>query len=202
MASSQKRAAVVVKDVGGSPMYPMQGQDTGKFANKQARYRKPDAVKHLEQALYNRDLSDFTARNPGVSSAHIIKPTFRDDTANGLTKCIFAYIRLHKGQAERISTTGRPVDRRETYTDVIGRTRTIGSMTWIPGTSTRGSADISATINGVSAKIEVKIGRDRQSEAQKSYQRSVEAAGGIYYIARDFDGFVAWYNETFRRAGS
>lgn len=62
---------------------------------------------------------------------------------------------------------------------------------------TVGTADISATIRGRSVKIEVKIGRDRQSEAQKRYQASIEAAGGIYYIARNIDDFMQWYNQTF-----
>jgi len=66
-------------------------------------------------------------------------------------------------------------------------------VTWTRGTSTAGSADISATIKGRSVKIEVKIGKDRQSDAQKRYQEMIERAGGIYIIAKDFDSFVEWY---------
>jgi hypothetical protein len=65
---------------------------------------------------------------------------------------------------------------------------------WTPGQGTKGTADISATINGKSVKIEVKYGRDRQSEVQKQYQEKIESAKGIYYIARDFDSFVEWYD--------
>jgi hypothetical protein len=43
-------------------------------------------------------------------------------------------------------------------------------------------------------KIEVKIGKDRQSEAQKKYQEDIERAGGVYLIARDFDSFVEWFD--------
>ncbi|MCQ2271156.1 MAG: hypothetical protein MJZ52_08050, partial [Bacteroidales bacterium] len=89
------------------------------------------------------------------------------------------YIRLQGGQAERINTTGIPQDTRQQVTDVLGRTRTIGSVTWRTGGGTRGSADISATIRGRSVKIEVKIGRDHQSEAQRQYQAAIEAAGGL-----------------------
>ena len=63
-----------------------------------------------------------------------------------------------------------------------------------PSTGTKGSADISAIIQGRSVKIEVKFGKDRQSEVQKQYQESVESAGGIYYIAKDFDSFILFYN--------
>jgi hypothetical protein len=44
-------------------------------------------------------------------------------------------------------------------------------------------------------KIEVKVGKDRQSDAQKRYQESIERAGGVYLIARDFDSFVEWFDE-------
>jgi 3-deoxy-D-arabino-heptulosonate 7-phosphate (DAHP) synthase len=31
-------------------------------------------------------------------------------------------------------------------------------------------------------------------QVQKQYQESVESAGGIYYIAKDFDSFILFYN--------
>jgi hypothetical protein len=121
-------------------------------------------------------------------------PKYTDKTANGLTKCIVDWIKFNGYQAERISSTGRVIDNRETYTNVIGQRVTIGSTKWIPGSSTKGTADISATINGRSIKIEVKIGKDRQSEAQKEYQAAIERAGGVYIIVKNFDEFVSWYD--------
>jgi len=43
-----------------------------------------------------------------------------------------------------------------------------------------------------------KIGTDSQSIWQKAYQKEVEKAGGIYYIAKDFDSFYEWYNLNFK----
>lgn len=123
--------------------------------------------------------------------------TYTDKTANGLTKMIIDWINYNGGQAERINTTGRLI-KAKTYKDVMGITKTIGQDKWIKGTGTLGSADISATIQGKSVKIEVKIGRDKQSDVQKQYQEAIEKAGGIYYIAKDFDSFYNWYNETFK----
>lgn len=140
-------------------------------------YKKPEAVQRLERVTGHKH---------------------RDDTANGLTRCIIEYIQYKGGQAERINTTGIPLDTRQTVTDVLGRTRTIGGVRWRPGGSTPGSADISATINGRSVKIEVKIGQDRQSDAQRRYQRQVEQAGGVYYIATDFTAFLHWYGGRFK----
>lgn len=53
------------------------------------------------------------------------------------------------------------------------------------------------TANGKAVKIEIKIGRDRQSEAQKRYQEQIERAGGLYVIATSFEQFYGWYQETF-----
>ena len=121
------------------------------------------------------------------------KPKYTDKTANGLTKCVIDWINFNGYQAERINTTGRMIDNRTTYQNVLGQNVTIGSTTYIPGTGTKGSADISATINGRSVKIEVKIGKDRQSPNQVAYQAMIEKAGGVYIIARDFEGFLQWY---------
>ena len=62
---------------------------------------------------------------------------------------------------------------------------------------TKGSADISATIQGKSVKIEIKWGNDRQSPAQVKYQSEIEKAGGIYVIVHTYDQFYGWYTATF-----
>lgn len=157
------------------------------------RYRKSSEVKMLEEMATN----EAKRLHPNTPEKYIAWREFTDKTANGLTSCIIQYIRLMGGQAERISNTGRRIDNRTTFENVIGQARTIGSSNWIPGTGTNGSADISATIAGRSVKVEVKIGRDIQSEAQKKYQHSIEQAGGLYVITSTFAGFLSWYNKTF-----
>lgn len=114
---------------------------------------------------------------------------------NDLTKAVKLWVELHGYQAERISTQGQYRDNSKKYTDVMGHTRVIGSGTWTPGTGTKGSADLSCTIAGRSVKIEIKNAatNDRQSEAQKKYQESIERAGGVYLIVRTFSGFVEWW---------
>ncbi|MEI7982136.1 MAG: hypothetical protein WCI71_10820 [Bacteroidota bacterium] len=145
------------------------------------------------------DLSweQFKNKHPEIPESYLPHTKFSDRTASGLTSCIISWIRLCGYQSERINVTGRQIDQRQTYTDVLGHQRQIGSLKWIPTTGTRGSADISATIQGRSVKIEVKVGRDRQRPDQKEYQKSIEEAGGLYFIARDFQQFYEWYIETF-----
>jgi hypothetical protein len=147
-----------------------------------------DRLKHLKQEAM---LESY----PNVPKYALSAPKYEDKTANGLTKCIIEFLQLSNHQAERINTMGRPIDNRKQVTDVIGRTKTIGSMTWGKSTATKGSADISATIQGRSVKIEVKIGADRQSEDQKVYQANIEKSGGKYWIAKNFDDFIKKYDD-------
>lgn len=132
---------------------------------------------------------------PSVPDIALPKFKYSQDSANAVTKCVIDFLNLSGHQAERINTMGRMLDNRKTVTDVIGRQKTIGSTKYIPTTGTKGSADISATINGRSVKIEVKYGKDRQSADQKAYQEQVEKAGGVYIIAKDFDSFYEWYQQ-------
>ena len=164
----------------------------GSMPLRKPRYQKPQAVKYLEELA---DIANAKAHPQFAKYAP--KAKYRDDSATGLTRCIIDWIKLRGGQAERINTMGVPIDRRRQVTDVLGHTRTIGSIEWRKGGGTVGSADISATIGGRSVKIEVKIGKDRQSPAQRQYQAAVEQAGGLYFIAKDFTSFVAWYHKNF-----
>lgn len=154
-------------------------------------YRKSEAVKELER------LANIKARqdHPHVDPRYLCPRTYKDHNANSLTACIIAYVYLMGGMAERINTTGRYVDNSKTFTDVTGRIRTIGTGQWLPTSGVKGSADISATYHGMSLKIEVKHGSDRQSEAQKTYQQAVERAGAYYFIAKDFASFKKWIDE-------
>lgn len=140
-------------------------------------------IKRLEEMQHVADCSKTS-----LPREYVPKTKFEDRTANGLTKSVIAWIKLHNGQAERINTMGRYLPGKTVSKGFYGTTTTKGK--YIPTTSTPGSADISATIRGRSVKIEVKIGADRQSDAQRKYQQDVEAAGGIYWIVKTFDQFI------------
>lgn len=151
-----------------------------------------EAIRHLKEL----HLANSRVKHPEVP--YHTTPKYSAANTNGLTKCIIAFIRLRGGQAERISSQGRMMDDRQTFVDSVGITRTIGSTRWIKASSQVGTADVSATIEGRSVKIEVKLKRtqDRQSEAQKKYQAQIENAGGIYFTATSFFGFLSWYYKT------
>lgn len=117
-----------------------------------------------------------------------------DSKTNGLTQCVIKWIQLNGYQAERISNTGRMIDTSRKITNVVGQVGIIGGKKWIKGTGTNGTADISATIQGRSVKIEIKFGADRLSQDQIEYGNTVTRAGGIYLVVRDFDQFVVWWD--------
>jgi hypothetical protein len=136
-------------------------------------------------------------KHPNFPEHALPKQKYSDKTANGLTKCIIDFINLNGGMAERINNTGRYLQG-ETVTNVIGISRTFKGK-YIPGTGTNGTADISGTLNSKSIKVEVKIGKDSMSQMQKDYRDKVIAAGGFYFIAKDFESFYNWIKEVMKK---
>lgn len=157
---------------------------------KTGRQFKSPALKELER------MANAEARrlHPNVDPRYLAPRSYLDTSSARLTRAVIDFLRLSGCQAERINTTGRPIDRRRTYVDVCGNVRQIGGIEWIPTAGQRGSADISAVIDGRAVKIEIKQ-NDLQSPAQKVYQENIEKAGGIYLIVRSFQSFYDWYQE-------
>jgi len=60
---------------------------------------------------------------------------------------------------------------------------------------TTGMADIMCVVGGRLVAIEVKAPKGRQSLAQVAWQRALEAAGGVYVVARSVDDAVAAVDE-------
>jgi hypothetical protein len=137
------------------------------------RYMKPEAVKELEQ------LANAEALRLHPTCPHLAPRTFRDDSANNLTKCITAYLGLNGAFVSRVNNTGI-YDRR------LKRYR--------PGTSRKGLPDIIATHKGKSIFVEVKHGRDHMSEHQQKIMKEQEQSGGLWFTAHNFTEFKIWFD--------
>ena len=96
--------------------------------------------------------------------------------SNNLTKSIITFLRLNNHYAERINNIARKIGDR-----------------YIKSQTSAGIPDIIACIDGRFISIEVKIGKDIQSTAQKLQEQKIKSAKGIYYIAKDFDSFYLEY---------
>lgn len=127
---------------------------------------------------------------------YVPKTIFSDKTANNLEKAICAYIKLNGGMAERRKNTGRYIDDSKIVTDITGAQRVIGKGKYIPGTGRNGTSDVSGIWKGKPVAIEVKIGKDRMSQAQIEYREDFEKAGGIFIIARNFEQTINELNKV------
>jgi hypothetical protein len=147
------------------------------------------------QLLKALELEAMKQKYPNTNESYLGLSKWNDNSANSLTQCVIAYITFMGGQAERISSQGqyREGAKIQVGTGELAHTRQLPGK-WTPGQSTKGTADISSTIRGRSVKIEIKYGKDVQSQVQKEYQTSIERAGGVYIIVRTFDEFVVWYS--------
>lgn len=136
-----------------------------------------------KQILHELEREHMRDQYPNVPSHAVAKTTYDDRTANGLTKCIVDYIRFSGGFAERINRMGFKTKNK------------YGKEIWVSGGGTNGTADISAVLpGGRSARIEVKVGRDKIRPDQIRYAEKVTRAGALYFIARSFDEFLLWYS--------
>jgi hypothetical protein len=137
-----------------------------------------------KQQLKEMKLEHLKQESPGfynLSGGTRMKlKAWEDSTANGLTRSIIDWITFNGGSATRISCTGQA-------------RRINGVMKFTHGTTRRGTADIHAIIKGRHASIEVKIGKDKLSEFQVKEQARIEKAGGLYFVAKDMESFIEWF---------
>ena len=126
-----------------------------------------------------------------VNDGHYSQPVYpKVSTSNGLTKAIINFLTWRGHRATRINSTGRIIktpQRQESGVSLM-------TAKYIPGTTRRGTADISSTIIGRSVMWEVKIGADRPSEYQLLEQQREQAAGGLYIFVKTFDQFLDEYD--------
>jgi len=136
-------------------------------------------------------------RYPNFPDDARTSPKYTDKNTKGLTNCVMDYIKFNGYHVERTGCEGRIIDDRKTFTDVIGRVRTIGTIRRVYSSSQRGTSDLKAIINGKFIAIEIKCfaTNDRQSAHQKAYQKQIEQSNGIYIIVKTFAQFYDWFNK-------
>ena len=97
---------------------------------------------------------------------------------NSLTNAVINFLIAQGHFASRIQSQGQ-------YHPTRGR--------WIKSKVRRGIGDIIACIDGQFWMIEIKVGKDRQSEYQKLVEADVRKAGGKYIIVKAFGEFLGLY---------
>ena len=171
--------------------------ERGKFIDAGLRKDNEKAANEaLKRLIIDRKYAAFP---PHALPVNPLKKYSLKRGANKEESKICDFLNLSGHWCERTKTQGRYIDRRRVITDCLGRTKIIGRAKWVHGTSTNGSSDLKAIIHGRFIALEVKYGKDRQSEAQKAYRRRIEQCNGIYVIAHDFPEFYKWYLNFIKR---
>lgn len=129
-----------------------------------------------------------------VADGFYTLPKFPDvTTANGLTQFVVNFLDWNGSYGNRINTVGRVIKAGRDIQTINGTIKAKTVM--IKSATKRGTADVQAVINGRSLALEIKVGKDRMSEAQLKQQQAVQNAGGYYYVIRDVDTFLATYDK-------
>lgn len=136
----------------------------------------PEQIKRYRDAKYTYEQQEYIH---WIADGHFIDPDMPNTaTGNGLTEFIVKFLNWSGHRATRITTEGRvlPDGKR------------------IPTQTRKGTADISATINGKAVMLEVKAGSDRPSQAQIKEQARERKAGGVYEFIHNVGEFFDWYD--------
>lgn len=125
----------------------------------------------LENAVNARKAEKST-----MPAAYIPKSKFSQSDSNKLTAAVVEFLNYQP------DTYAWRVNNGAIFDPKIQTHRTTNTV--------RGIADISACVRGQMWQIEIKVGKDRQSEDQKRFAERVEKAGGRYFLVRSFDEFT------------
>ena len=129
--------------------------------------------------------------------------------ANNLTQAIINYINNRGGHAFRVNNQGQFQEYNAKSSGISQASRmflyeisnslkmlgfTVGRWRKA-GAGEKGISDIVGCCNGKFFGIEVKIGKDRMSPHQKDFQKHIESSGGVYFVAKDYKGFLEKWEE-------
>lgn len=147
---------------------------------------------HIDKLPTNlKELNQFAMRwkeeRTSLPKYAIVKPSFKDSSANELTKSVvWDFVNVRGGAAYRINNGAVYDAKRKAYRK---------------GSVRKGVPDIIGVIQGIFFGIEIKFGNDRQSADQRTVQLEIEAAGGYYFIAKTYDDYLNKINEIINSWG-
>lgn len=156
---------------------------------RKVKPKKLPVPAHVKQRYYDAHKQAF---NPvAKASGYYYQCAFPDTyTANGLTQAIVKFLMWSGHRATRVASSGRIVKAPERQASGT----VLQTAKYIPGTTRKGTADISVTIKGRAVMLEIKVGNDRPSEYQLREQDIERRAGGVYEFIHSFEEFIVWYD--------
>jgi hypothetical protein len=141
--------------------------------------KKKAVIPEHERAMFKQwQLAEYKAKYAHMAEHLRPKPKAKTWTrySNFLEEGIQQWARTFGYTANKVSTQG-------TYRPGIGFTF---------GGATKGVEDLQLFIQGKMYALEVKVGKDVQSDAQKARQQALEAQGFEYLIIAHLEQFAKW----------
>lgn len=144
------------------------------------------------------NIKEFTARynmwKRDTSSLGKYAPPskFTEKNATGLEKAIRAFFAMSGIKCWKVDVQGtyRATGKEALQVKSNGTIVKGGkAMRWTTSSASKGVSDLFTLIQGRFIAIEVKVGKDRQSAAQKEFENDVVYQGGYYMIVRSFADF-------------
>lgn len=112
----------------------------------------------------------------------------KQSPANALTSAVVQYCKLLGCATARINTTG-------IYDERSGSWRFSGSTLGVEDVDVTVPIKIAGVSVGLKVAVEVKIGRDKQSDDQKKRQAEMQRVGAHYIIAKTFEEFKKEFDD-------
>lgn len=145
-------------------------------------------LKELSKALSDQKHSTVPEHCRPVKS-------YRDNSANELTKSVLAYFEFKGWKAWRQASEGRFIQGRN-YKDWAGREKQEKGM-YIPRSkAAKGIGDIACIMKGGRfLSVEIKFGKDRMRDEQKKFKEEAEEAGAVYMVVKTWEDFIFQINK-------
>lgn len=121
---------------------------------------------------------------------------------NGLRRAIINYMVWSGHHLEATNTMGRPIQKFAPKFNLLsGKVENIPTgIEWQKGSGIVGSSDAKGHLKHPNHKfaiplyVEIKYGKDKQSDEQIKYEDAINSTGGIYLIAKNIDQFFNDYD--------
>lgn len=123
-------------------------------------------------------------------------------SSNGLRRALCNFMEWEGHHLEPTNNMGRPIQKFYPKMSLVtGQVHQVpGRIEWQKGSGAVGSSDAKGHINkkghqyAIPLYVEIKYGKDQQSDEQEEYEERINNSGGVYIIIKNIDSFLLWYD--------
>lgn len=157
------------------------------------RFRYEEAYRKFQHKAYPSATSNFgylTTKYPDTR------------TKGGLATFVCNFLKWNGHHGEKTNNMGRPIQKFAPKMNIwTGTVQNVpNGIEWQKGSGITGTSDVKGHVNIPASKfpvpiyVEIKIGKDRQSQEQKGYQKQVTDTGAFYMLCSFPEDFILFYD--------